>query len=225
MEADPKSKHMRRTKYKSVFLETLYVVLEDSNLCNVISWCENGVSFVIYSVQDFEQTVLPKFSRVESLSSFIKRLTHYNFRRDYVRDDKGVLRFYHPCFIRGRSESLRDIHADRVNINKQLAAFNTPVSEKYKRKRRSNASEVNPTLEGAEFESHANPTDEHLTVQNQDAVNMSPSSERRRNNHVGLAVNSTNANTFDYNPSPEQIKAILEGIFACKQEGKDKTSE
>ena len=89
---------------KSSFPFKLYDVLEAAEYSQAISWLPDGRSFRVYDDDMFVEHVLPKFSKATKLRSFHRQLNLWAFNRG---EDSST--WYHPLFMRGRSELLTNI--------------------------------------------------------------------------------------------------------------------
>ncbi|OMJ84718.1 hypothetical protein SteCoe_14108 [Stentor coeruleus] len=104
---------MRTRKYNShgptSFLKNTYEILCLESLNSIVTWTEDGGSFVIYDIFNFTNTVLPKYFKHSNLSSFIRQLNMYGFHKT-KDDDNQVLQFSHPLFQKDRKHLLKEIH-------------------------------------------------------------------------------------------------------------------
>ncbi|XP_075428786.1 heat shock factor protein 3-like [Ascaphus truei] len=98
------------------FLTKLWVLVEDSSNDDVIGWNLNGQSFWILDEQRFAKEILPKYFKHNNMSSFIRQLNTYGFRKvislesGLVRTVRGsAIEFQHPCFKKGEAELLENI--------------------------------------------------------------------------------------------------------------------
>ncbi|XP_068103774.1 heat shock factor protein 3-like isoform X2 [Hyperolius riggenbachi] len=95
------------------FLMKLWTLLEDSNNSGVITWNWNGQNFCILDDQRFSREILPKYFKHNNLSSFIRQLNMYGFRK-VISLESGIsklehgstIEFQHPFFKKGRAELL-----------------------------------------------------------------------------------------------------------------------
>lgn len=87
------------------FLTKTYQLVDDSSIDTIISWNEDGTSFVIWNPAEFARDVLPKFFKHSNFSSFIRQLNTYGFRK--VMPDRWE--FSNDCFRRGDKRLLCDI--------------------------------------------------------------------------------------------------------------------
>ncbi|KAM4696571.1 heat shock factor protein 3-like [Rhinophrynus dorsalis] len=122
------------------FLTKLWVLVEDPANCDVIAWNWNGQNFCILDEQRFSKEILPKYFKHNNLSSFIRQLNMYGFRKvmslesGLLKSESGsVIEFQHPFFKKGRAELLENIkrkvsavktedtHLSQENLQKVLA--------------------------------------------------------------------------------------------------------
>nr|XP_008118581.1 PREDICTED: heat shock factor protein 3 isoform X1 [Anolis carolinensis] len=98
------------------FLAKLWALVEDSGSDDVISWSKNGQNFCILDEQRFAKELLPKYFKHNNLSSFIRQLNIYGFRKvialenGMMASDKScAIEFQHPYFKRGKANLLPNI--------------------------------------------------------------------------------------------------------------------
>lgn len=95
------------------FILKLWKMVNDPNCDDLIAWSDNGQSFIILDPARFSQE-LSRYFKHNNLSSFIRQLNMYGFRK-VATIDSGLLpgsddlHFYHPDFIRGRQDRLESI--------------------------------------------------------------------------------------------------------------------
>ncbi|CAG8549340.1 43094_t:CDS:2 [Gigaspora margarita] len=72
-----------RTGNRSVpaFLNKLYNMVNDPQSNELITWSENGNSFLVKRPQDFAKEVLPRFFKHNNFSSFVRQLNMYGFHK------------------------------------------------------------------------------------------------------------------------------------------------
>ncbi|CAM8962402.1 unnamed protein product [Rhodiola kirilowii] len=87
------------------FLTKTYQLVEDASINSIISWNEDGTSFVVWNPAEFSRDVLPKYFKHNNFSSFVRQLNTYGFRK--VMTDRWE--FSNECFRRGDKRLLRDI--------------------------------------------------------------------------------------------------------------------
>ncbi|CAL9766924.1 unnamed protein product [Musa acuminata subsp. burmannicoides] len=88
------------------FLTKTYQLVDDPAMDDVISWNEDGSTFVVWRPAEFARDVLPKFFKHNNFSSFVRQLNTYGFRK--IVPDRWE--FANDCFRRGEKGLLCDIH-------------------------------------------------------------------------------------------------------------------
>lgn len=59
------------------FLSKTYELVEDRSSDDVISWNEEGTTFVVWKTADFARDLLPKYFKHSNFSSFVRQLNTY----------------------------------------------------------------------------------------------------------------------------------------------------
>lgn len=59
------------------FLTKTYTIVDDPNTNSIISWGNNGNSFIIWDHLTFSAEILPKYFKHSNLSSFVYQLNSY----------------------------------------------------------------------------------------------------------------------------------------------------
>lgn len=98
----------KKSSKPNKFLLRLYNILEDPRHSNVISWSDSGTSFIISSVPELTETVLPLHFKHKNFSSFVRQLNMYDFHKERATNDVQI--YTHPCFVRGDKEKLAFVH-------------------------------------------------------------------------------------------------------------------
>ncbi|XP_048191339.1 heat shock factor protein 3-like [Perognathus longimembris pacificus] len=97
------------------FLLKLWTIVDDSAFENVIRWTKSGLSFQIVDEKSFVEQVLPKYFKHSNISSFVRQLHMYGFRKvssgenDKSSEEKFSIEFQHPLFQKGGSSLLKNI--------------------------------------------------------------------------------------------------------------------
>lgn len=96
------------------FILKLWKMINDPQCDDLITWSDDGQSFIITDPPKFAQE-LSKYFKHNNLSSFIRQLNMYGFRKVTTIEHSGLhmgnedLHFYHPDFIKGKPERLEGI--------------------------------------------------------------------------------------------------------------------
>ncbi|KAI8975105.1 hypothetical protein BDF20DRAFT_876887 [Mycotypha africana] len=75
--------HLPRSKLQNVpaFLNKLYNMVDDSSTDSLISWSDDGLSFIVTRHEEFAKKVLPRFFKHSNFSSFVRQLNMYGFHK------------------------------------------------------------------------------------------------------------------------------------------------
>ncbi|GAA6031637.1 hypothetical protein JCM8097_006560 [Rhodosporidiobolus ruineniae] len=119
------------TKTQAAFVHKLYSMLETPSLSHLISWSEDGKSFIIYHPSEFARLVLPQYFKHANFSSFIRQGNFYHFSK--ISDVPGTpaktihlnadgtpvqtWEFRNPNFQRGRPDLLARIKRKTAKSN------------------------------------------------------------------------------------------------------------
>ncbi|KAJ4956363.1 hypothetical protein NE237_013146 [Protea cynaroides] len=102
------------------FLTKTYQLVDDPSIDDVISWNEDGSTFIVWRPAEFARDLLPKYFKHNNFSSFVRQLNTYGFRK--IGPDRWE--FANDCFRRGEKKLLCDIHRRKLSP----AATATPVT-------------------------------------------------------------------------------------------------
>ncbi|KAK7848558.1 heat shock factor protein HSF24 [Quercus suber] len=114
---------MAQRSVPAPFLTKTYQLVDDPITDDVISWNEDGSTFVVWKTADFARDLLPNYFKHNNFSSFVRQLNTYGFRK--IVPDKWE--FANENFKRSQKELLSQIRR-RKTVTSPPA--NTPASGK-----------------------------------------------------------------------------------------------
>ncbi|KAL8210867.1 hypothetical protein R6Q57_005304 [Mikania cordata] len=92
------------------FLTKTYQLVDDKTIDDVISWNEDGSTFIVWNPTEFAKDLLPKYFKHNNFSSFVRQLNTYGFRK--VVPDRWE--FSNDCFRRGEKPLLCGIQRRKI---------------------------------------------------------------------------------------------------------------
>lgn len=105
------------------FLMKTYRLVDDPSLNDIISWNEDGTTFIVWRPAEFARDLLPNYFKHNNFSSFVRQLNTYGFRK--IVPDRWE--FANEFFRRGEKKLLCEIHR-RKNPQANGATANRPAS-------------------------------------------------------------------------------------------------
>uniref|UniRef100_J3LP15 HSF-type DNA-binding domain-containing protein n=1 Tax=Oryza brachyantha TaxID=4533 RepID=J3LP15_ORYBR len=88
------------------FLSKTYELVDDPSSDHVVSWGEDGATFVVWRPPEFARDLLPNYFKHNNFSSFVRQLNTYGFRK--IVADRWE--FANEFFRKGAKHLLSKIH-------------------------------------------------------------------------------------------------------------------
>jgi len=93
-----------------------------------VAWGRGGTSLWVQDKERFERHILPKYFHHSNISTFVRQLNNYGFRK--VDKDASKFQFEHPCFLKDKPELLLGVK----NSRKRRAPKTVEASDQLKKR-------------------------------------------------------------------------------------------
>lgn len=110
------------------FIVKLYEMFHSKQYQKYCGWSDDGGTILIYNLNEFTNSVIPKFLKTNKFSSFQRQLNMYQFSR---AQGSFEAEFKHPFFLKGRRDLLHNISREsktkRVKRSYEESETTTPA--------------------------------------------------------------------------------------------------
>ena len=111
------------------FAEQLMALLDDDANAEVIAWMPDGKAFTIIDPKRFTKVEMPKHFNIRNMSSFVRKLTRWGFRRFMCKETMNSDLFKHKDFQRGNLKLCSEIKCLGRNPVPSAVAKNTSLKQ------------------------------------------------------------------------------------------------
>lgn len=101
---------MAQRRVPAPFITKTYNMVDDPSSNDVVSWNEDGTTFVVWKTAEFAKVLLPNYFKHDNFSSFVRQLNTYGFRK--IAQNKWE--FANENFKQGQQELLTEIHRRKM---------------------------------------------------------------------------------------------------------------
>ncbi|KAJ7744923.1 hypothetical protein B0H16DRAFT_1559474 [Mycena metata] len=113
----------------SDFVKKLYLVVDDRESQDVVSWGPEGDLFIVKDVNRFSNSVLPRIYKHSNFASFVRQLNKYGFHKiKTIDEDSGTCAFRHADFHRDGRDALENIKRKSQRTISVSTASNPPAA-------------------------------------------------------------------------------------------------
>jgi len=97
------------------FLAKLWKMVDNPETDELISWSDEGTSFIIKNQPEFARSLLPYYYKHSNMASFVRQLNMYGFHKVMsvesggLKGDRDEIEFAHLYFLRGQEHLLDQI--------------------------------------------------------------------------------------------------------------------
>ncbi|KCV70843.1 hypothetical protein H696_03200 [Fonticula alba] len=117
------------------FLDKLYRMLSENKFQHLMTWNQNGTTFLVLKPEGFAREVLPKYFKHSNFSSFVRQLNMYGFKKVphthqgvlQPEEDQDAWEFVNPNFMRDKPDML--IHVKRKNSEPRASGTSSDVKK------------------------------------------------------------------------------------------------
>ena len=109
------------TKQDQAYIKSLFSILNNKSLSSILHWQEDGLSFSIISIAEFESIILRNFFPEMNLKQFISKLKHLEFSQCKLGSS---LYYTHSHFQRFQPDLLRKFFVSNEKASRKKINFN-----------------------------------------------------------------------------------------------------